>query len=172
MATDAPHACPFCSESHLDRPEQCFRCESPLAAWWPFEDAVQRSRVAVSEAPGTPAVRRGRSLVSLAIAALVGAAAARLWTGAVLVDSPSVSVSTSTTATDVPRLSETAPSATAAAVSPARLSYRVQPGDSLWRVAAALTGDGRNWRTLWPERDPSEPLEVGTVLEVTPEASR
>jgi nucleoid-associated protein YgaU len=32
------------------------------------------------------------------------------------------------------------------------LTYRAQRGDSLWRIAAALTGDGRRWRELWPER--------------------
>jgi nucleoid-associated protein YgaU len=49
---------------------------------------------------------------------------------------------------------------------PRVVSYRVQPGDSLWRVAAALTGDGRNWKTLWPATDAARPLAVGTVLEV------
>jgi LysM repeat protein len=48
---------------------------------------------------------------------------------------------------------------------PAVVVYHVQPGDSLWRIAAALTGDGRNWKALWPTTDPARPLAVGSVLE-------
>jgi nucleoid-associated protein YgaU len=64
----------------------------------------------------------------------------------------------------------TSPAATLPAqakdAAPRVVSYRVQPGDSLWRIAAALTGDGRNWTSLWPATDAARPLAVGTVLEV------
>ncbi len=45
------------------------------------------------------------------------------------------------------------------------LRYRVQKGDSAWRIAAALTGAGQNWQLLWPELK-DKPLRVGGVLEV------
>jgi nucleoid-associated protein YgaU len=173
MATDAPHTCPFCSEPHAERPDECFRCETPLVAWWPFEDALRQPQSAVSGAPGPLDARKVPALLSLAIAALVGAAAAGLGTRAVRVGPPSASVSRPASATVVPRSSEAVPSAVGwfpSAASSPRLSYRVQRGDSLWRIAAALTGDGRNWRTLWPERDPSAPLVVGTVLDAGPVA--
>jgi nucleoid-associated protein YgaU len=47
------------------------------------------------------------------------------------------------------------------------VSYRVQRGDSLWRIAASLTGDGRRWRELWPQLDAAAGrITPGTVLEV------
>jgi Tfp pilus assembly protein FimV len=47
------------------------------------------------------------------------------------------------------------------------IQYRVQKGDSLWRVAAALTGRGSNWVELWPEyRGHERKLMPGSVLEV------
>jgi hypothetical protein len=48
---------------------------------------------------------------------------------------------------------------------PEILTYRVQRGDSLWRIASAVTGDGRRWRELWPEHGDGEGrLAAGTVL--------
>jgi hypothetical protein len=45
--------------------------------------------------------------------------------------------------------------------------YRVQRGDSLWRIAASLTGDGSKWKDLWPERsDGDAAIAVGSVVEV------
>jgi hypothetical protein len=50
---------------------------------------------------------------------------------------------------------------------PQLVHYTIQPGDSLWRVAAALTGDGENWRRLWPEYEGREKqLQRGTGLEI------
>lgn len=31
----------------------------------------------------------------------------------------------------------------------AELTYRIQPGDSLWRIAARFLGDGRRWPEIW-----------------------
>jgi cobalamin biosynthesis protein CbiG len=45
------------------------------------------------------------------------------------------------------------------------LYYRIQKGDSAWRVAAALTGSGLNWQLLWPELK-NKPIQIGDVLEV------
>jgi len=60
------------------------------------------------------------------------------------------------------------PSAAPVVASASRvLTYRVQRGDSLWRVAAAFTGDGRRWRELWPEHQDEEGrIAAGTVLQV------
>ncbi len=53
--------------------------------------------------------------------------------------------------------------------SPAVVRYRVQRGDSLWRVAAAVTGDGRRWKDLWPDRASATPLRAGEVLVIDPD---
>ena len=45
------------------------------------------------------------------------------------------------------------------------ITYRVQRGDSLWRIAAALTGDGEKWKELWPEYEGKElALLPGSIL--------
>jgi hypothetical protein len=47
------------------------------------------------------------------------------------------------------------------------VTYRVQRGDSLWRIASALTGDGRRWHELWPEHAGGEGrIAAGTLLHV------
>ena len=57
------------------------------------------------------------------------------------------------------------PSSTSASRS--RVRYRVQPGDSPWRVSAALLGSGHRWRELWPEASTSAPvLRAGAVLDL------
>jgi nucleoid-associated protein YgaU len=67
--------------------------------------------------------------------------------------------------TALPAAPSRAPAAVAArAGSPAPLRYTVQRGDSPWRIAAALTGDGRRWRELWAS--PAPTLHPGMVLEL------
>lgn len=44
------------------------------------------------------------------------------------------------------------------------IQYVVQPGDSLWRIAAALTGRGANWQMLWPHATSEDRIIVGQVL--------
>ena len=159
MGTDAARRCPVCSEPYDEPPAECFRCETPLSSWWSFEDAARRSQPA-----------RGPRILPLAIAALLGplaaATALRVMTGTahapVATIAPVPPPSTSAPAPTPVPVAETGPSTP----QPAVVRYRVQPGDSLWRVAAALTGDGRNWKTLWPSRPPEHPLAVGTMLEV------
>jgi nucleoid-associated protein YgaU len=161
MATDAPRLCPVCSEAYDTPPADCFRCETPLASWWPFEDAVRRSQPS-----------RGPRILPLAaamaVAALVTAVALRLMTGtahAPVATVPPVATATPASVAVAPAPTPV-PEARASVPAGASVTYRVQPGDSLWRVAAALTGDGRNWRTLWPALEPERPLTVGTMLEV------
>ena len=158
MATDA-RRCPVCSEPYDTPPAECFRCETPLSSWWPFEDAALRSQPS-----------RGPRILPIAIAAILGllvaAVALRVMTGtapAPVAMVPPVTAPPASAAVEAVPVAE--PRATAPPP-PASLTYRVQPGDSLWRIAAALTGDGRNWTSLWPAADAARPLAVGTVLQV------
>jgi nucleoid-associated protein YgaU len=160
MGTDAHRCCPVCSEPFDAPPAECFRCETPLSSWWPFEEAALDS-----QRPRAPRI------LPLAVAALAGpvvaAIALRIMTGTAL--APVATVRPAMVAEAPTPPAPTVPAASASALvsaAPAVVSYRVQGGDSLWRIAAALTGDGRNWKTLWPARDPAQPLAVGTVLEV------
>lgn len=160
MGTDARRRCPVCSEPYDAPPAECFRCETPLGSWWPFEEAVGRSQQARAARP-----------LPLAVAALVGPLAAvtalRVMTGTA--HAPGASVPpVSVAGPPSPSAVAAPPSGLAADASPPPrvVAYRVQAGDSLWRIAAALTGDGRNWKTLWPAMDPARPLAVGTVLQV------
>jgi nucleoid-associated protein YgaU len=163
MATDTRFACPVCSEPYDAPVAACFRCETSLDSWWRFEEAAARRP--------SPEPSRAPRWAPLLAAAVLGAAvsAAVLWT---MVVTPSASTTPSAfPAAPVPAIS-VAPYASPPAASPAPpvILYRVQPGDSLWRIAAALTGDGRNWKTLWPTIDPARPLAVGAVLEAPPAA--
>ena len=161
MGTDAARRCPVCSEPYDEPPAECFRCETRLSSWWPFEDAALRSQ---TQPPPGPRI------LPLAIAALLGtmvaAVALRVMTGTT--HAPIATVAPPPPPSTLATAAATAPVAEPreSAPRPAVFRYRVQPGDSLWRVAAALTGDGRNWKTLWPSRPPEHPLAVGTMLEV------
>ena len=162
MATDAPFACPICSEPYDAAPAECFRCETPLGSWWRFEEAVARA------AP----VRQERwPIVPVVFAAALGALAATTiawWAPAgvaPVTTRASVPVGAAPAAPPAPDRSR---DVRVAAPSVPAIAYRVQPGDSLWRIAAALTGDGRNWKTLWPTMDPARALAVGAVLELDP----
>jgi nucleoid-associated protein YgaU len=159
MGTDTRVSCPVCSEHYDQAPEECFRCETPLGAWWRFEAAAARERPPEGARLG-PIV--GAAVAGALLAAIVVNATMRAAPVAAIapVSAPPTSVAVVTMPAATPSAVPTAPAASA-------LIYRVQPGDSLWRIAAALTGDGRNWRTLWPAIDPERPLAVGTELQAT-----
>jgi len=150
-------ACPVCEEPLPGRPPRCFRCETPLLAWWGFEDALhQVGDVRAHPAPN----RRGRAWVAgsalMAMAIIVAAA--------VMVTKRSPApVALAPSATVVPAAE---PKGTSDAP-PVVITYRVQRGDSLWRIAASLTGDGRRWRELWPEHATGDGrIRAGAVLRV------
>ena len=201
-----PRACPVCSEPLTDTPQRCFRCETPLAAWWPFEVCLEQSvdglgRAVVVGPVSKASLALGSRYPALAAAAAVGAALALLSAFAVFQARLEASRSVLKT-TGIPlvlAVSTEAPSSASPAEGPAVVatqvpasssipnvlvttsaggarprgaeptsiapltSYRVQRGDSLWRIAAALTGDGRRWRQLWPELE-GRWLRPGTVL--------
>jgi nucleoid-associated protein YgaU len=57
----------------------------------------------------------------------------------------------------------------AAAPERVMVRYRVQRGDSLWRIARSLTGEGGRWRELWPQHARGDGrIRPGTLLEVDP----
>ena len=151
-------ACPVCEEPLPGRPERCFRCETPLAPWWAFEDALRQV--------GTPAAAppaRGRDRTLIAGAALMVMAVV---IAAVVIATrrPAAPVALAPSGTIAPA---SPPPAGPAEARAGTFSYRVQRGDSLWRIAASLTGDGRRWRELWPEHENAAGrIAPGTVLEV------
>jgi hypothetical protein len=157
-------ACPVCDEPLTARAERCFRCETPLTAWWAFDAAL-----AGIETPSIPApVPRPptRAWTAIAVLAFVlGGAMVAAIGGQRRAGEPVAPSNGPAIAPLVAAPIAEAPSRAA----PAQVHYRVQCGDSLWRVAAALTGDGRRWTELWPQAGPG-PLKVGVVLEV--DASR
>lgn len=160
MGTDGRHRCPVCSEPYEEQPAECFRCETPLRGWWSFEDAARSVRPPAPE----PAKRRRTPVVPLLLAAILGASTAAVTRG-IWSPLPRAQPSASPVAAPPP-VGRPSPAVPSAPTAPSVLVYRVQPGDTLWRIAAALGGDGRNWRSLWPARDGTHPLAVGTVLEV------
>src|SRR5262245_22992287 len=142
MSRPTESACPVCAEPLSGQPERCFRCQTALGRWWAFEDALQALEPGRPPAPGPAGTTPGRMLAMALVSAARGAAgviALRPAPRAPLAAVPSP-----------PAPSPSAPPA------PAVLSYRVQRGDSLWRIASAVTGDGRRWRDLWPEHRDGE----------------
>jgi hypothetical protein len=149
-------ACPVCEEPLPGRPATCFRCETPLAQWWSFDEALTQARL-----PARPTVA-GRRPAWVAGAALV-AMAFGIAAAVVSTRKPPAPVALAPTAAVAPAAPSDAPRESP----PARISYRVQRGDSLWRIAASLTGDGRRWRELWPQHEAAAGrIAPGTVLEV------
>lgn len=144
--------CPVCREPLPDRPERCFRCETPLSRWWDFEGALAQTG---STAPVAPPAARGRASKAPWIAAVIGGMALGAAAGWRLRGERTVRAVPVAAASAAPVSSPSAAPHTparASIVAPRRVAYRVQRGDSLWRIAAALTGEGHRWRELWPER--------------------
>ena len=98
--------------------------------------------------------------------ALLGLAVGNRWRGAADRRPPeevSVSAELSPSPQEEPAVVVTA----AESLVPQFVLYTMQPGDSLWRVAAALTGDGSNWRRLWPAYEGREKEQQrGTTLDI------
>lgn len=162
MATDTDAICPVCGEPLPDRPPSCFRCETPLGHWWSLYETLQGAEAGLADA--ARADRRGPPRIGAAWAwAGLPALAIGLAIGAALYRRPAAPPA------PLPRPPAAAPAVAPPPVAPAPvvLRYRVQAGDSLWRIAAALTGDGHRWRELWPERARQpDALRPGTILEV------
>lgn len=150
------YACPVCEEPLTERAPRCFRCESSLREWWPLEGAL------LDLGSG----RRERHLLWPA-AALVLAVTGGFVLGTLAASWRQFESRDAQTPETLPaRASVTSRPEPPAAVARV-LRYHVQTGDSLWRIAAALSGEGKNWERLWPEmRGRSPVLRPGATLEL------
>ena len=141
--------CPVCREPLTGRPERCFRCETLLAPWWEFEGML--AQPAVVPPPATKRRSAALLVAGIAVGMALGLTAGLELSGR---ETPARDVP----ATVVPKAPASSPSEIPARAAQTggkaarRMTYRVQRGDSLWRIAAAVTGDGRRWRELWPDR--------------------
>ena len=138
-ATPAEFICPVCEEPLERAVDKCFRCQTELNAWWPLEASIQAKTFGELE-------KSKRSLWIPVVAAFLGGIAVYLalamWLSGAGPGSAEEAASVSLEApadfggggesrrneipkdTDKPRV-ET-------------IYYRVQKGDSMWRIAAAL----------------------------------
>lgn len=158
--------CPGCQTILKERLEKCFRCEADLSRWWPLEDAIRTAAAGPGHAQGVSSVRRNegsRWPILIAIGVLgcvVGAGLVRIgWMGRHQVNpvTPETRMSGTTQPSSIQAVHAGEPF----------VLYRVQTGDSLWRIAAAFTGDGNGWASLFPEYVGRErELRVGAVLSV------
>ena len=164
MSAASATPCPVCAEPLTERPERCFRCETPLGAWWGFEAALGEEAAAPSASSPARNPQRVAFFSLLAASVALAGGVVAFW------QSPPEAPAEAARPSVIPSAPAPRPSPVGVASPPAPphvVRYRVQRGDSLWRVAAALTGDGRRWKELFPGRaDVDAPLVVGTVLEV------
>lgn len=169
-AVEPPRACPVCDERHETTVSRCFRCQTTLTGWWNLESALASppERAAVPVAAHVPAsgFQRVAPLAVTGVASLLlGFTLARVPSAA----GPDAPVPPTRSAPAPPQVivpPQIMPPAEPP--TPSRIIvYRVQRGDTLWRISAALTGDGRNWTRLWPGRTTRPAtLRAGTTLRV------
>jgi hypothetical protein len=144
--------CPVCGEAFAGSPARCHRCETVLGSWWRFEDELG------GLAPQAPPASRA----ALTVAGVLAVVAMALLVA--LVRKPAAVPETRGPSPRPEAPPPTPPASVAAAARPASVRYTVQSGDSPWRIAAALTGQGWRWRELWPDSPPR--LVPGMVLDL------
>lgn len=151
----ATGACPGCGEALEVGTPRCFRCEAALSAWWELEAllraAGEEPRSPLGRGAGVRAAATAAYAAGLVLAVIVGMAVGRGSAPAPL--PPPVAARVVVPSVPAPVLPP----------APAVVSYTVQRGDSPWRIAAALLGDGRRW----PELATPRGLRPGQRLEVT-----
>lgn len=166
----APVECPGCRTMLTERLERCFRCEADLSRWWALEDAIRTAAAEPENLGGAFLIRRNKRFrwTALLAAGVLGCVLGLglTWIGwqqphpippeartSDLVESPSPGVQDASTLPHHVSLEGPV------------VFYRVQPGDSLWRIAAALTGNGSAWTSLFPEHVGREKeLRIGASL--------
>lgn len=178
MATEGRGAqCPVCGEAFREAPARCFRCESDLELWWPLDESLraldgEAFPASVAARPGVVTVRRWlqRNLGWLVPVVLLAGLGGALWLSLESTRQPVVPMPVAIPA--VRRsVGPAAPTPPPASVPARTIRYVVQPGDSLWRIAAALKGDARRWPELLAkarEVDPAR-LRPGQELLLTVE---
>lgn len=169
---DGAGRCPVCGEALPGRPERCFRCQADLLDWWRLEAALARESVATGtpSRPGGPVLARRAPWVVAALASL----AAGLGLGFLIPRGPSRPLASTPAPAAAPaptaRQTEAEPPPRSPGPAPA-ISYVVQKGDSLWRIAASVKGDARRWREVEAENPDAGPLRPGMALRITVERS-
>jgi nucleoid-associated protein YgaU len=162
--------CPVCGEGFREAPARCFRCETDLSHWWPLDESLRvLGAVVAAAAVAPPAVvvpevadvavapeagpatsgRRAWALPVVLLAGLGGALLLHLESSRPPVEAPrSVTPLKAEPEPVAPPPVSSANASPAPRVPPRTVRYVVQPGDSLWRIAAALKGDARRWPEL------------------------
>jgi LysM domain len=185
--------CPVCGEGFREKPSRCFRCESDLELWWPLHESLQALDglavpVSVPATSGRTASRwllwpsrnAGWLMPVVLLAGLAGAAWLSLESTRPVAEGSRSDAPTKPRPRPVapePDVAPVPPSAILAVASPAPLPrtirYVVQPGDSLWRIAAALKGDARRWPELVASGQPVDParLQPGQELRIVVEGA-
>jgi LysM repeat protein len=177
VATDAAAVeCPVCGEGFKEAPARCFRCETDLSLWWPLDESLlvlSRAAPPVASSGPDDAAARERAGARWGWIILLGGLAGALWLHLESTRPPSHEAHGKPPA-QARALPVAPPSVLAVPPSPRTVRYVVQPGDSLWRIAAALKGDPRRWPELIGERDGLDPArlqpgqELVLVLDGTP----
>ena len=171
MATEAAAVeCPVCGEGFREAPARCFRCETDLSLWWPLDESL---RILIQAPLAAPAVdeaalrerarvrKRWKKRVEgwlmpiLLLGGLVGAAWLSLESTRPRPDGPRVGLPAT-----VPVPIPSPKPVPVSAPPPRTLRYVVQPGDSLWRIAAALKGDARRWPELVGQGEGVDPARL------------
>ena len=154
MATEGKGvACPVCGEGFAEAPMRCFRCETDLTLWWPLDESLRRLGEEEVAEPARPRRRSRKRRGWVMPLVLTGGLAGALW----------LHLESTRPAAETPR-----PPPPRAAPVPApppkpearTVRYVVQPGDSLWRIAAALKGDARRWPELLASSDGVDPARL------------
>lgn len=147
---ESPRACPVCELELPERKGRCYRCETPLGAWWPLLAAIERVDARAESGRPSRAGRAwwaaGATVVSLMFAlgwlsrGMTSLEAQRergAGQKAVVIEArPCPPVAGTGSTTQSPR---------------ATVAYRVQRGDTLGRISVALFGSPDAWRNVWPQ---------------------
>ncbi len=157
-------SCPVCGETFREAPARCFRCESDLELWWPLDESLRALEgesfpIPVAVASGAAGARRWleRNLGWLVPAALLAGLAGALWLSLESTRRPAQEP----TGASLPKaLPVVAAKPVVAPEARRTIRYVVQPGDSLWRIAAALKGDARRWPELLANTDAVDPARL------------
>jgi nucleoid-associated protein YgaU len=177
--------CPVCGEGFAEAPARCFRCETDLSLWWPLDESL---RILIQAPLAAPAVDeaavRERARVRkrwkkraqdwLMPLLLLGGLAGAGWLSLESTrPSPDGRRSGLPATVPAPISSPKPVPVSAPPLPPRTVRYVVQPGDSLWRIAAALKGDARRWPELRGESGGVDParLRPGQELRLVIEAA-